>query len=60
MILIDATKPDGTVVLLTTLFGYDFNQNLTTITQPMSNVVKNVFDQRDLLASVTRVLSYQV
>ena len=37
-----------------TQFGYDKNENLTRLIQPEGNVVENVYDERDLIFTVTR------
>ena len=39
---------------LLTQYGYDGNENRTTVTKPESNVVETTYDERDLVYQVTR------
>jgi len=45
--------PSGSEALVT-LYDYDRNNNLVRVTQPAGNVAESVFDERNLLYSVTR------
>lgn len=44
----------STDVILTTRYGYDKNENLNSVSQPEGNIVTTVYDERDLVFSVTR------
>lgn len=44
----------STSEILITSYDYDGNQNLVSVTQPEGNIVSTIYDERDLVYSVTR------
>lgn len=48
------TQEVSTSEILTTSYEYDNNENRTKLIQPEGNVVERVYDERDLVFSITR------